>query len=253
MSVEVPQNPQLVPDGNLTVNPEPQKQSNLSLIILSLLVLILVGVGGFILARYPYAPKTEVPVPSQPPVATPAPTQSPFGTSSVSIPTDETAGWKTYSNSKYAFSFKYPQFLDPESTLESSSVVVSGVDPEVKSGRFVVGGGYTWGVSQTATGMDAFMSCSTDEDCYQKYYEDITRFPRNGLVVLPSVNIGGRLVKGFSFIGEGSSGSQQYYYYPLTRAGKFFLVSFNFVNYTDSELAQKKSLVDQILPTFKFL
>jgi len=112
MDSEVPQNPTSVPDGNLTVNPEPQKKSNVLLILLSILVLVLVGSGGFILARYLYTSKPE-PLTRQPSVTKPVQTQAPFSiiapASPAVPPTDETVDWKTYENKDLGFSFKYPK------------------------------------------------------------------------------------------------------------------------------------------------
>lgn len=111
MSIEVPQKPQPTRDVTLTVNPETPKKSNLSFVLLSLLALILVGSGGFILAKYLYTPKTEVPVSSQAPAAPPAQTQGPFSsaTNTPSVPTtDEMVNWKKYINTKFGFSFEYP-------------------------------------------------------------------------------------------------------------------------------------------------
>jgi hypothetical protein len=36
-----------------------------------------------------------------------------------SMPTDEIVNWKTYSNSKYGFEFKYPDYLKPESVNDN--------------------------------------------------------------------------------------------------------------------------------------
>lgn len=192
---------------------------------------------------------------------TPVPTKSmlspsPNLTQPPAAPTDETANWKTYKNTKYGFTLKYPEQLSLEQNYlpeSQSSVSISGAIDKTGS-RFIIIVGYTRGISQTATGMDAFESCSTDEECFIKYYDDITKFPRKGLKNT-FANINGKSAKGFEFVDENSNSNnknQYHLYYPLSLNGKFFLIAFNFVNYTSDEITEKTGLVNQVLSTLKF-
>lgn len=85
--------------------PIPPKSSHLVLLIAGL-TLFLGGLGGgFVVSQYLASPKPKIePIAQIVDVPTPTPT---------SIPTpDETANWKTYTNTKYGFSFKYPMNFD---------------------------------------------------------------------------------------------------------------------------------------------
>lgn len=174
--------------------------------------------------------------------------------SSLQIPDTaaETAGWKIYTNTLYNFELKYPSELTIEQSFEpekQSSIAISGnLNKSKPNSHFVMNVGYTWGVSMVATGYDAFKSCSSDDECYSIYFEEINRYPRNDLKEVSS-NILNKTIRGFEFVDN----NQFIRYFPLSRNGKFFLISFNFVNYSKAEIESAQSLLNQILSTFKFL
>lgn len=94
------------------------------LVLVGILVLITVTGGAFYLGNSLQKPiQSQNPVstsaiPNPSPVAisqTPQPTHSPLPTQTA-IPTNETANWKTYTNTKLGFSFKYP----PEASVTES-------------------------------------------------------------------------------------------------------------------------------------
>ncbi len=94
------------------MNPEPEK-SLLLPILLSVLGATVVGGGAYYMGvnqsqNQPTVIVTATPVPTSTPIAssTPSPTPSPTATPAATI--DSTANWKTYTDTKYGFSFKYP-------------------------------------------------------------------------------------------------------------------------------------------------
>jgi hypothetical protein len=95
------------------ITPQP-KQNYLKTIIFSILVIITLSLIIYLIFQNqklqkqvlnpPVSPTVQV----QSPTSTPTLTSTPQTVSSISIPPDETAGWKTYVNTKYNYSVKYP-------------------------------------------------------------------------------------------------------------------------------------------------
>lgn len=82
-----------------------QKGQILIWIIVGSLLIALAG-GAYYLGRSTSPKPQATPVVSQTPQPTPSPSSSP----------DETANWKTYTNSKYGYSVKYPPNLETSET-----------------------------------------------------------------------------------------------------------------------------------------
>ena len=107
---QVPQNP------NVPNYPVPSNKTHQTLIfIIAILLLIIVGGGAFVFARYIYSPKPSSDISTQQPVSSSAPSSSnsfsDLNTEKVSTPpptVDETAGWKTYTNTLFNYEIKYP-------------------------------------------------------------------------------------------------------------------------------------------------
>jgi hypothetical protein len=79
-------------------------KSKLPLISGGLLLLVIVGAAGFLLGKSFSQPKT-----SPPPISQVSPSPSPTPENPISTPTpDPTANWKTYVNTAYNYSLKYP-------------------------------------------------------------------------------------------------------------------------------------------------
>ena len=127
--METPQQPQYQPP----VMPQPITPQSVHKVWVISLVIVLVLVGGyFALAKYqsmwPFSPQVAM--------ESPTPTVSP--SSSPSVSQNPTADWKTYTNIKYGFEFKYPStwkieyktntptgyyFVDQEVFLQSPATV----------------------------------------------------------------------------------------------------------------------------------
>ena len=89
------------------------KKGNVAMIaIIIVIVSITAGVIGFLFAKKTQAPERQANV--QQPIAVQQPTQTQAAPVVQQSEAGETASWKTYTNEKYGFSFKYPQgwFVD---------------------------------------------------------------------------------------------------------------------------------------------
>lgn len=97
------------------------KQKGVAPILIVLLIAVL-GIGGYFVYQN-YSTKTT---PTPTPYSTPQPSSS---------STDETANWKTYENSKYGFSIKYP----PELTYEEkrNTVVFANLENKSKEPSYI--------------------------------------------------------------------------------------------------------------------
>lgn len=102
-----------------------QKGNALIFLLVGIFVIAIAG-GAYYLGRLTTPKTLSVPVPiSQTSQSTPIP-------SSTSTLVDETANWKTYTNSKYGFSFKYPDdlsFTPSNNTDKSSEVEIYAYNP----------------------------------------------------------------------------------------------------------------------------
>ena len=86
------------------ITPQPNP-SYLKTIIFSILLIITFGLIAYLIFQNQKLQKQVLNPQISPTIQTPSPT--PKTVSSISIPSDETANWKTYIGSKYLF--KYPQ------------------------------------------------------------------------------------------------------------------------------------------------
>lgn len=135
------------------------------LILVAILVVSGLVVGAYYFAKSQSA-KSEV-TPSPNPVVTSKTPQS----TPLPSPTDEIANWKTYTNSKYRFSFKYPS----QWIYEESSDLGLGEDSERrKSGYHILLGDPN--VKVSAGGGKTIIAGSVDIHVYNKenyaYYTD---------------------------------------------------------------------------------
>ncbi len=110
---------------------EPKKNNIVPIVIIIVIVAITAGVIGFLLAKKTQAPATE-PAAQTSEVKTASDVQKPVvQPAETTQSVDETASWKTYTNAKYGFEFKYPADLI---TKEDLSGTVFGVSFSDKNG-----------------------------------------------------------------------------------------------------------------------
>lgn len=103
-----------------------KKKVNPLTIVVLLIVILLVGVGGIYAGMQISKKQTPIPLVSQPTII---PTKFVQPTSV----SDETANWKTYTNTKYGFEFMYPQNLNYVSLGSNSA------QKEVDQGKEISG------------------------------------------------------------------------------------------------------------------
>lgn len=84
-----------------------QKGFALPLILIGILLVSLIGAGGYYFYQNKYFPKTSIPQPSPQPQK------------------DETSDWKTYTNTKYGYSIKYPEEYMPYGLDKESKQITS--------------------------------------------------------------------------------------------------------------------------------
>src|SRR6266568_2620276 len=82
------------------------------IVIIIVIVAITSGIIGWMFAKKSQAPVQQSVVNQPVPVAKTQPITEPIA------PTDETTNWQTYSNTKYGFEFKYPQFYNAGETFK---------------------------------------------------------------------------------------------------------------------------------------
>lgn len=103
-------NPVSVPVVTPQVIVEQPKQNNFIVILLSVLLLLVVSVAGFFAFQTQKLVKELTLLKSESaPIATSEPTIEPVATDSSAV--DPTANWKTYTNTKYGYTLKYPSNL----------------------------------------------------------------------------------------------------------------------------------------------
>jgi len=110
-SQEITSPSNIAPEQNIEVPSAPppfRTFSKLKLFLIVLVLLIITGSGTYAFLNF-QKPKPQ-PTPKTQPTSTPSPT-----------PTDETDSWKTYSNQKYGFKFKYPNNYSIKEEEESST------------------------------------------------------------------------------------------------------------------------------------
>ena len=132
------------------------KQSGFAPILGIIIVLVLLAGAGYL-----YSKKATPTPPSALPEGEGTLTTSPLGGGQEGVATDETANWKTYTNEKYGFEFKYP-----------SDVSIVASDYPGKSGGNVV---YDkWGCVFQGNGYDLSPGYN-DGDLPQPLYFCVTR------------------------------------------------------------------------------
>ncbi|MEK7597869.1 MAG: hypothetical protein AAB441_04460 [Patescibacteria group bacterium] len=106
------------------------KPNYLKTTIFSILIVITLGLIAYLIFQNQKLQKQVLIPPVSPTIQTPSPTSKP--SSSISIPSDETAGWKTYTNTECFYSFGYPNSLKlvniadgADGTLPNNAAMVS--------------------------------------------------------------------------------------------------------------------------------
>ncbi|MEK7109722.1 MAG: hypothetical protein AAB876_00715, partial [Patescibacteria group bacterium] len=110
--------PQTPPEVSI---PQPQPKPNyLKTIILSVLIITTLGLIAYLFFQNQKLQQQVLNPPVSPTILSPSPT--PKTVSSISIPPDETAGWKTYNSNLLDISIKYPNnwFLESENNNDKS-------------------------------------------------------------------------------------------------------------------------------------
>lgn len=97
---------------NPTITDVPKPKPNWILIILSVLAILLLSSIIFLYFQNQQLKKQFINLQISPTIQAPSPT--PKAVSSISIPSNEITGWRTYTNIMLGFSFKYPnEYKDP--------------------------------------------------------------------------------------------------------------------------------------------
>jgi hypothetical protein len=162
--MESPVQPQNQPVDPLPQTPPPTQSSSLPIIILSVFVVLCLAAIGYLFWQNQQLmmrlTSNKIPVPVQIPVSQAEP-------SFVPTMADVTANWKTYSDAKYEFSFRYPQNLSSKTGTVAapytgvSVPITSFSDPKtVREGTDAPFNGFSMYVvtDMKATSFDAYVS-----------------------------------------------------------------------------------------------
>jgi len=183
---------------------------------------------------------------------TPAPVPSPAQTPSPAE--DETANWKTYTNTKYGYTLKYPQTLPlvkgpvPDNLLDQlDRASFGGME---KSGDANSGIVISIGTNITDASGD-IIQCSTGDQCVGKRLTILGKDRAD--VAMESKRILGKDVSGFSYETITPLYTQKHYYFIFTSGSKVWEITLTANNYTGTDLDNVLEIFDQIFSTFKFL
>ncbi len=113
------------PPANPPIQPLSPKKPRL-IFLLAFLFMALVSLGAYGIFKFQTKPKTSI---SSPSTIQPSSTQPSTVIPSPSSPVDPTAGWKTYTNTKYNYSFKYPNDYQPPEESKNYLSLISPLNP----------------------------------------------------------------------------------------------------------------------------
>ncbi|VVA43918.1 hypothetical protein CANDROIZ_310001 [Candidatus Roizmanbacteria bacterium] len=133
LSQESVQSPVNIPD----FQPKP---NYLKITIFSVLIVIAIGLITYLFFQNQKLQQQVLNPPISPTIQ--VPTSEPQKTSSISIPTDETAGWKTYVNKELSIEFKYPQNWKSVSDCKFGTICFSSENFEQTVNEVGDGGGF---------------------------------------------------------------------------------------------------------------
>ncbi|MDO8610871.1 MAG: hypothetical protein Q7R95_10100 [bacterium] len=174
--------------------------------------------------------------------------------SSISIPPDETAGWKTYINRKYNYQLKYPSDFEivkgpvPESELP----MLDNISFDGKQKPEDSNSGVVFGINADPTDFNGVaLLCVDNDSCLNAWMKVLGK--TSNQVSFVSVNILGGDQKGFEYINQNSLYTQQNKYFIFSHKGKPWIISMTNNNFSNAETQEINSLFDQILSTFKFI
>lgn len=228
-------------------------KSNLPLIIVGIVLMVLIGVGSYVLGTKSQEMKETSKVP------TTALEKQPTSVTTSTIVTPTIAAtsfkdWQPYMNEDYHYEVKIPSGYEIDyryrPQLHVSKVVLANhiYDPGLLDINFTL-----WDPAQT---------CATDDDCFailERSYIGAKTAGSTREFRTVTANISGRSIKGIEAWSPdlnkdgNASSSDLTYEYPMSLNGKLFELKFVINRYkTKDEALTQKSLVDQILSTFKF-
>ena len=230
-------NPISVPVVTTPQAMEQPKQSNFLTILLSVLLVISVSIAAFF-AYQTQKLVAELRIMNDEVQITPAATTEPVATESSEV--DPTANWKTYTNTKSGFEFKYPTDWDTYQPVVEGGVLRLYVAPKNTineiSDMYGRGGGFGGGKFFTFTISEVEEIPNYKSDEYEKITSNsfmlsslkTIRYFKEALQSMPGFDAGDKTET-----------------VVFQKDGKNYLISL--IDY------QYKTVFDQILSTFKFL
>lgn len=177
----------------------------------------------------------------------PASSSSPVSSSSVQAsPTpsviDETANWKTYTNTKYNYSFKYPQdWILQNKQLDIENGMIDNIE-FIKNGQNRL---LEFSAYQNST------SFGSTAKGYLQYYQNMANENTEGPAMIVTSNNKkiNNNINGFQLSIGGADVTKKIVF---DDNGKLFVISPNIMAMSPKEQSENEKTVDQILSTFKF-
>ena len=179
---------------------------------------------------------------------------TPKTVSSISLPPDETAGWKTYINRKYNYQLKYPSDFKivKGPVLESELPMLDNISFDGKQKPEDSNSGVVFGLNANPTDFNGVaLLCVDNDSCLNAWMKVLGK--TSNQVSFVSVNLLGVDQKGFEYINQNSLYTQQNKYFIFLYKGKPWIISITINNFSNAETQEINLLFDQILSTFKFI
>lgn len=226
-----------------------QKGNIAAVALIIVIVAITAGTMGWMFARETQAPVAQ----TQPAVKTTTPATQP------TAPVDETAGWRTYTNTQYGFEFKYPQSLDLKTADDNCSEVPAlechGFEIYIASSSVPI---MTFGVDELGSAL-----ITQDADSYESLRAEIiksrvTISNSNGIIIYKHVEYrgDGKTIynvrysmnkSGTDFFEQSNPDDSLYDGYVYFSSSDYFDE-----RTSDSNFQLNQKTAEQILSTFKF-
>ncbi|MCR4313083.1 MAG: hypothetical protein NUV58_02450, partial [Candidatus Roizmanbacteria bacterium] len=230
------QSPQTPPEI-IVAQPKP---NYLKTIFFSILGVLLVSSIIYLYLQNQTLKKQALNPPISPTIEVPSPTTKP--SSSISIPPDETAGWKTYISSKANYSFKYP---------DSWPIVKLSTNVNCETCVEIVPFALSYDPQSAESELSVILVFKDSRIKTLDDYKNIIVKGDSSIIDVHDTTIG--LEKSISYKLSGGIPPLPIIEYVVVKNDFYYVIRFVNSKETNKNLVENQKIFDQILSTFKFL